>query len=171
MIKNNKGYTLMELMVTVLIIAILTGIGVPYYLTSVEKTKVATYIPILKSLHDGVIQYYPQENEFPPSLKNLHVLMADNDWVYSGKTAAKNDGTCRVALQDEAEPYDISLTCKRGGVDDWKLQFNFVLGPSGLAPGLRYFVVLSPNAGRQKQLARVAVSTNWPADGTNRYKL
>ena len=55
---NKTGFTLIELLVVVLIIGILAAIAVPQYKLAVDKTRLKTYMPIVRSLADAQELFY-----------------------------------------------------------------------------------------------------------------
>ena len=63
---KNKGFTLIEMLVVVLIIGILAGIALPQYRKSVEKAKLSEALINFKTIKDFVARYllnreYPEE--------------------------------------------------------------------------------------------------------------
>ncbi len=54
---NKKGFTLMELLVTVLILGILTSVALPQYMRSLERARATEAMTGLKALNDAVYAY------------------------------------------------------------------------------------------------------------------
>jgi type II secretion system protein G len=72
MIRNEKGFTLIELMVVVLIIGILVAIAVPVFVNTSNKSKTRACQANLRTL-DGAIQTYNADNHLTP-LQTLGAL-------------------------------------------------------------------------------------------------
>ncbi len=167
MLKNKKGFTLIELMVVVLIIAILAAIALPQYRIAVEKTRISTNIPIMKALHDAIIQYYGTKGEYPTSFSKLSVTVPKGLYNVSGKTLTKSDNSCIIILQDGNTPPALDLTCKTNGgaLNDWIMSFRFVTISSaqggGLTPGKRLFKVQTTDEHNRKLLRQAALSSGW----------
>ncbi len=53
MINKNKGFSLIELLAVCLIIAILSSLALPSYRRSVERTRVAEALTLLRSIYDS----------------------------------------------------------------------------------------------------------------------
>ena len=54
---NRKGFTLMELLVTVLILGVLLAIAVPRYTRSLERARATEAMVVVKALNDAVYAY------------------------------------------------------------------------------------------------------------------
>lgn len=64
---KNRGFTLIELMVTVAIVAILATITMPSYLAQRQRNDVAEAIRMAKNIRDDVTSYYNTNLSFPSS--------------------------------------------------------------------------------------------------------
>lgn len=82
-IKNTKGFTLMEMLIVVAIIAILIAIAIPTFNSSLNKAKVATDEANIRSGYATVMTAILTEDE--PAGK--YTLYADGTAVKEGGTA------------------------------------------------------------------------------------
>lgn len=78
-LRSDKGFTLVELVVVVVIIGILAAVAVPLYNAQTKKARLGKIKSELGSLRDAVEAYYAQEG----------VLPADGD---AGKAALVTEG-------------------------------------------------------------------------------
>jgi len=69
--QNNKGFTLIELMIVITIIGILANLAVPMYKTATIKAKEAVLKEDLYNFRHVIDQYYVDNGEYPESLSTL----------------------------------------------------------------------------------------------------
>lgn len=69
--KDNKGFTLIELMIVMSILGILLTIAQPMYRESTIKAKEAVLMENLFSLRDVIDQFYVDKGHYPDSLEDL----------------------------------------------------------------------------------------------------
>lgn len=98
--KRSRGFTLIELMIVVAIIAILTSIAITAYSKSISKAQLSEAFTIADGLKVGVLDYYHQ-NGVCPSIGTLADGLASNAASYSGQYVASADvatqgGTCVI---------------------------------------------------------------------------
>jgi general secretion pathway protein G len=63
-----RGFTLIEIMVSVAIVATLAAIAIPNYISYVERARVAKAIAEVKNIEKAVYHYFVDHDEFPDSL-------------------------------------------------------------------------------------------------------
>ena len=61
--KNNKGFTLAELLIVVAIIAVLVAIAIPVFTTQLEKSREATDIANVRSAYATIMSSYLTEGD------------------------------------------------------------------------------------------------------------
>ena len=71
MYKTSKGFTLVELLVVLAILALLLTLAVPKYFTSIEKAKDATLRQDLNTLRESLDKYYADNGKYPSTLDDL----------------------------------------------------------------------------------------------------
>lgn len=69
--RQAKGFTLVELLVVLAIIALLVSIAAPRYFKSVEKSKEAVLKQDLSTMRDALDKYYGDTGKYPESLDDL----------------------------------------------------------------------------------------------------
>jgi general secretion pathway protein G len=68
---RNAGFTLIELMVVVALIAVLAGMGVVQYRNQVKRTQESVLREDLFRMRDAIDQYYADKAKYPASLDAL----------------------------------------------------------------------------------------------------
>ena len=105
--KNEKGFTLAELLIVVAIIGVLVAISIPIFTSQLEKAKEATDMANVRSAYAEVVASYLSDNKN----KSINVKITSNtsDWK-SDSTAELNgisykdminsakNGTIKVAV-------------------------------------------------------------------------
>ncbi|HSQ88647.1 type II secretion system protein [Romboutsia sp.] len=106
--KNNKGFTLVELLVVIAIIGILAVVAVPALLKNINKAKVADVESDYSSIKSAVLSYYADKNEMPTTtteeIEGSEVTTEWNkklaDYMDSVPTEAKFGGTYTLDLEN-----------------------------------------------------------------------
>ncbi len=69
--KNNKGFTLVELLVVIAIIGILAVLAVPALFKNIEKGKVAELESDISAIRSAALSYYADHSEYPTNMDQL----------------------------------------------------------------------------------------------------
>lgn len=72
--KNQKGFTLVELMVVVVIIGILTAIAVPQYSNIKERSEQSAVVANLRTIEAAIMMHYAEGNGYPDAANELGQL-------------------------------------------------------------------------------------------------
>lgn len=81
--RNNKGFTLMEVLIVVVVLAVLAGLAVPMYTSSVEKSRKAEALAALGALRQSEIRYFAQYSAYT---NNIALLDFDPNATAGGQT-------------------------------------------------------------------------------------
>ncbi|MEZ6196687.1 MAG: prepilin-type N-terminal cleavage/methylation domain-containing protein [Planctomycetota bacterium] len=77
---REEGFTLLELMIVVTIIAIIMSMGVPMYMRTVSKAKEISVADELKKIADAIDLYIVENNEPPASLADVGMDGMTDPW-------------------------------------------------------------------------------------------
>ncbi len=69
--RRSRGFTLIELIVVFLIIAILLTLAMPRYFSSIDRSKEAVLKENLYQVRDAIGKYYGDKGKYPESLEAL----------------------------------------------------------------------------------------------------
>lgn len=98
--KNNKGFTLVELLVVIAIIGILAVVAVPALFKNIEKGKVAELESDISAIRSAVLSYYAENSEYP---KTDAFSNSTLDKVTSPATSLTDNQKAKNAILKEVE--------------------------------------------------------------------
>lgn len=77
--KKHTGFTLIEVLVVVIIIAVLAAVAVPQYQKAVLKSKFSSLLPTTKAVRDGNEAYYLAHGRYATATNQLDVTATNNE--------------------------------------------------------------------------------------------
>ncbi len=98
----NGGFTLIELLVVVLIIGILAAVALPQYQKAVLKSRLATVMHLVKTIHEAQEVYYLANGKYTNQIEDLDIELPEATRTSSpgGNTwLTWNNGQYRVAIE------------------------------------------------------------------------
>ena len=115
--KLNNGFTLVELMITVAILAILAAVAIPAYSNYINRAKQSDAIIGLKAAQMAQEQYFSENNEYS---KKIDILPGFNDSTVDNSYAKGVYTLTATADTDPANPsFTITAAWNDGkGIDD-----------------------------------------------------
>lgn len=116
--KNNKGFTLAELLIVVAIIAVLVAIAIPVFSTQLEKSREATDVANVRSAYAGLMTDYITD---PASAANMSAVVS----AKQAQTGWQTSPAPVLEGMNGASMYDIAIDAngaKNGG--KWTLTID-----------------------------------------------
>ena len=112
---NKKGFTLMEMLIVVAIIAILIAVAIPVFSAQLHKARVATDWANLRSFYADIQTDYMTTGEQNPKVPVDWHSSKDYDWhsvtFLNGQKVKMKAGRCAVSFTED-ESYSIVYDCK-----------------------------------------------------------
>jgi general secretion pathway protein G len=106
-IRNSKGFTLVEILIVVIILAILAGVVIPQFSSSSEDAKLSVLQSDLATMRAAVELYYHQHNNiYPGDITSNYLAHATNDlWFGDQMTLYTDVDGEAVAVKDATHKY------------------------------------------------------------------
>ena len=113
--KRQKGFTLVELLIVVVIIGILVSISIPIFTAQMHKAEVAADWANLRAYYAEIQADYMSTQQQNPKVK-ISGIDKDYDWnsvtFLDGHKAEMKAGTCAVSFTDN-KGYSIVYHCNK----------------------------------------------------------
>ena len=93
---NKKAFTLLELLVVVLIIALLAGIALPQYKKSIWRSRAKSMLPVLKSMKTSIDVFYMTNGVYPTKLDELDIALEGYTKTCSNLGPVFQTGGCKA---------------------------------------------------------------------------
>lgn len=134
---NQGGFTLIEIMIVIAIIAIMAAYGIPAYLTKVERARGMETAGFFKEIREAQIAfkasrggYYPLDNDDAvadeTNIGRALGLIFEDSRNFAFRIQEGTDATCGAWLQIEAVPIDggaaaniTNMQNRNSSNDDW----------------------------------------------------
>ena len=114
--KRQKGFTLVELLIVVVIIGILVSISIPIFTAQMHKAKVAADWANLRAYYAEIQADYMSTQKQNPKVKVIDVAGSDYDWqsvtFLDGHKVKMKAGYCAVRFKKD-KGYSIEYDCNK----------------------------------------------------------
>ena len=110
--KNQKGFTLMEMLIVVAVIAILVAVAIPVMNAQMHKVKVRTDWANVRAYYAEIQTDYMLTGEYNPKVKlyGIHTTGEKSITFLDGQTVPLKVGVCIVSFT-EGEGYGVIYYC------------------------------------------------------------
>ena len=120
--KNNRGFSLVELIIVIAIMAILIGVLTSMYLSHMHRVKVTTDWANLKNYFTEIQADYISTGEYNPNVPTTHRTAEDymqrEIHFLSGQTVKMKDGYFAVTKEAQGNGYHLVYYCNEC-LSDW----------------------------------------------------
>jgi prepilin-type N-terminal cleavage/methylation domain-containing protein len=101
--QSQRGFTLLEILVVVAILALLAATAIPVYQNALDKSRRMALAADLNTLHTAFMRYYADHWKFPADVRRR---------VKEGSSLGMRDYRCTVSCQDSTPSHHDHLGVK-----------------------------------------------------------
>ncbi len=91
--KSERGFTLVELAVVIVIIGVLAAFGVPRFIKSVERSKAAEAYAYLSSVRSGQERFHAREGTYCATITDLDLMLSTPKYFSVGTIGPGSTGS------------------------------------------------------------------------------
>jgi len=107
---SDKGYSIVETMVSVIILGVLASIAIPNFTTTIERTKSSEGIKILSSLLTAQRTYFAENQSYASLLTDLDITISTPDnFSALDDSSVDNDPSALAEVQRTSGEYALSI--------------------------------------------------------------
>lgn len=122
MLRNRKGFTLVELMVVVIIVLVLAGIAVPVYIHYIQEGKKSEGYAVIDSVVSGALVFFQKNNTYTGGTVALWLAADDvaNAQYFTYAISGQDDEgfvVTATAVASEGLPEDAEIVWTQSGAD------------------------------------------------------
>ena len=165
MLKNKKGFSLIELMTALIIIGILLSVALPSYKISVLEAKIVNNLPLLKAMQVSMLDYYNLHNSLPNQITQLSMNTGEFSDISSAQ-ATHTTTRCVFTMNNSQTSPSVSMDCNEG----WNMRFQLEPSALGYTYGERRFNVTGGGSDAER-LHKVAKTLGWQRHGDGHYTI
>ena len=77
-LRNSKGFTLLEILIVIVILAVLAGLAIPIYTAAVEKSRAQEALQSLEAIRGGMLRYFASNNSYAGATIRANAVAAAN---------------------------------------------------------------------------------------------
>ena len=115
--RKDKGFTLVELMVVIIILAVLTGIAIPSYLALRNRARIQAARSEMQNIATAIAVYEADHETWPANLAALEAAAIDTTDPYMADVPAVDPWGVNAYGYAVADG-SYTLTCTAGTADD-----------------------------------------------------
>lgn len=131
-LNNQKGFSLVELMIVIVIIGVLAAVAVPIYTSNVTKAKMSEANAALGTIRTMLRVYYGEFGEYPNPIVDAAVVDPLTTWndIKAGELDGKYFFDADFTY-DSADGISYTIKCAKGDI----LDFDRTLDQAGTFAG------------------------------------